>query len=83
MDDSKYVAAGAATFSYSEEDARAQLLQQSQNAKLELLAVYQCSPLYDANWLLNATHKNDILQLVEEVKFSGEYRFGIFRDLNL
>lgn len=79
MDDSEYAAAEAATFAYSEEDARAQLLQQSQNAKLELIEVYQCSPLCDENWFLNTKHKGDILQLVAEVKFFGEFRFGIFR----
>lgn len=79
MDDSTYAAAEAATFAYSEEDAHSQLLQQVQNAKLELIEGYQCSPLCDENWFLSATHKDDIFQLVEEVKFSGEFRFGVFR----
>lgn len=79
MDDAKCAAAEAATFAYSEEDAHSQLLQQLQNAKLELMGIYQCSPLNDENWLLSTAHKDDILRLVEEVKFSGEFRFGIFR----
>jgi len=81
MDDSEYAAVEAAIFAYSEEDAHFQLLQQLQNSKLELIAIFQSSPFDDGKWLFDSEHKADILQLADEVKISGEFRFGIFRDI--
>lgn len=80
MDDTEYAVAEAATYASSEDDARAQLLQQLQNAKLELIESYQNSAYDGAKWFAHSEYRDDILQLVEEVKFSGEFRFGIFRD---
>lgn len=80
MDNSEYAAAEAATFASSEEDAHFQLLQQLENAKLELIERYHLSPFDGAKWFADSEYRDDVLQLVEEVKFSGEFRFGIFRD---
>lgn len=82
MDDSECATAEAAAFAHSAEDARSQFLQQLQNAKLELIECYQSSPFDGAKWFADGEHRDDILQLVEEVKFSGEFRFGIFRGNN-
>lgn len=79
MDDSEY-AAEAATFASSEEDAHFQLLQQLENAKLELIERYHLFPFDGAKWFGDSEYRDDVLQLVEEVKFSGEFKFGIFRD---
>lgn len=80
MDDSEFAVAEAATFANSNEDACSQLLQQLENAKLELIANYQICPFDGAKWIADSEQRNEILQLIEEVKFSGEFRFGIFRD---
>ena len=77
MDDSECAAAEVATFGYSLEDAHFQLLQQLQDSRLELIGVYQCSSFDDAKWFFSGEYKADILQLVDEVKASGEFRFGI------
>ncbi|PUA26687.1 MAG: hypothetical protein B0W54_23405 [Cellvibrio sp. 79] len=80
MGDSECAAAEGATFAHSNEDARSQLLQQLENAKLELVESYQNSSFENAKWFADSEHRDDILQLIEEVNFSGEFRFGIFRD---
>lgn len=80
MDDSEYAAAEAASFADSAEDARSQLLSQLENAKLELVEIHQSAPFNGAKWIADSEHRDDILQLVEEVKFSGDFRFGVFRD---
>lgn len=79
MDDSEYAAVEAATFAYSEKDAYSQLLQQLQNSRLELIDIYKCLPFDGVKWVFSSEHKADILQLTDEVKFSGEFRFGVFR----
>lgn len=79
MNDSEYATAEVATFAHSEADAHYQLLQQLQNAKLELIDVYRCSLFDGAKWFSSGEQKSDILRLVDEVKFSGEFRFGVFR----
>ena len=81
MDDSEFAAVEAVTFAHSEEDAHLQLIQQLQNSRLELIGIFQSSPFDDAKWFFNSEHKADILQLADEVKASGEFRFGIFRDV--
>jgi hypothetical protein len=79
MDDSEYAAAEAATFADSEEDARSQLLQQLDNAKLEFVEIHQNTHFNSAKWIVDNEYRDDILQLVEEVKYSGDFGFGIFR----
>lgn len=80
MDDSEYSVAEAATLAHSAEDTRSQLLQQLENAKLELIESYQNATLENAQWIANSERRDDILQLVEEVKFTGKFGFGVFRD---
>lgn len=79
MDDSEYAATEAATFAHSDQDAQAQLLQQLQNAKLELIENYQCSSFNGAKWVANSEYRQDIFRLIEEIELSGEFRFGVFR----
>lgn len=79
MDDAEYAVAKAATFANSGDDASTQLAQQLKNAKLELIESYQNSAFDGAKWFSASEYRDDILQLVEKVKFSGEFRFGIFR----
>lgn len=80
MNDSEYAAAEAASFADSDEDARSRLLLQLENAKLELVEIHQSTPFNGAKWIADSEHRDDILQLVEEVKFSGDFRLGVFRD---
>lgn len=79
MDDSEYAAAEAALFADSAEDARSQLLSQLENEKIELVQFNQSTPFNGAAWIAESEYRDDILQLVEEVKFSSAFRFGVFR----
>lgn len=79
MDDSEYAATEAASLADSAEDARSQLLSQLKSAKLELVEIHQSAPFNGARWIADSEYRDDILQLVEEVKFSSAFRFGVFR----
>lgn len=80
MDDSEYAQAEAATYASSRDDAQAQLLQQLDGAKLELTQCFHISAIESAKWVSESEFRDDILELVEEVKFSKNFGFGIFRD---
>lgn len=79
MNDSEYAVAEAVTFAHYSNDAFSQLIQQLENAKLELIEIYQNVPFEDASQSSVRANKEDIIRLIEEVKISGEFRFGIFR----
>lgn len=80
MDDSEFAAGEAALFAKSNQDAESQLLQQLEGAKLQLVKLHQNTAFNGAKWIGSSEYRDDILELVEEVKFSEEFRFGVFRD---
>lgn len=81
MDDSEFADVEAAMFADSNEKAEVELSRKLEESKLELMEMYHSSYFEDAKWLVGDENRDDILELVEEVKFSGAFRFGLFRDL--
>lgn len=79
MDGSEFTFGEAATFSHSEIDVKEQLLQKMNDGKLELLELFHITPADKASWISQSEDMEDILELIEQVKITGKFAFGLFR----
>lgn len=79
MDGSEFMFGECATFSSSELDVRRQVLAGLEKIKFELVEISHISPIEEAKWISESQDSEDILELIEDVKSSGEFSFGIFR----
>lgn len=80
MDDSEFATGEAALFAESNEDAQSQLLKQLESVRLQLVELHQSGVFNTGEWLANRDPSDEVLQLIEEVIYSGKFTFGVFRE---
>ena len=79
MDGSEFMFGECAGYAKSEEDMKSQLMADLDDAKLELVELYEISLANNAAWISNSKYKEDILSLIEEVKITHVFTSGMFR----
>ncbi|MCE3252189.1 MAG: hypothetical protein K0Q67_1199 [Cellvibrio sp.] len=82
FDGSEFMFGEAAGFAESEAEFQAAVAGKLTENKFEPLETYHLTPAESAKWVSGNDDMADILELVEEVKFSGELGFGPFRSSN-
>jgi len=79
MDGSEFMFGECAGYAKSEGDMKNQLMADLDDAKLELVELYEISPENNAAWISSSKYKEDILSLIEEVKITRAFTSGMFR----
>lgn len=79
FDGSEFMYGEAAGFADSENQFNSLLESTLVENRFETLEIYHLSSAHLANWVVDSVDKEDILELLEEVQYTGDFAFGIFR----
>ena len=82
FDGSEFMFGEAAGFAKSEAEFKDLFIPELEEGRFELVEVFHLSPVEQAGWISKSADKADILELLEEVKVTGEFGFGAFRSSN-
>jgi hypothetical protein len=79
FDGSEFMYGEAAGFADSENQFNSVLESKLVENRFEPLETYHLSSAHQAKWVSDREDKADILELLEEVQYTGGFAFGIFR----